>query len=197
MRTYTYIYRHVYKYIHTIFTRVHIHIYIYVQYFCGVDIWRSLIAIENVNAGKNVVSPNFVVYTSMYMYAYMNVSFLFLQCAAVYHWGRTHEQCVVIHCSVLQCVVVCCSTSLEDRSYERIVLQCVVMCCSALRCVAACCNALLEKRSNQRIQRPTSLLHVYIHMYIYQNICICTYLHNIHTYISIYIYMYTYVHICK
>jgi len=88
IHTYAYIYRHVYIYIHTIFARVHkytyIYIYIYIQYFCGIDNWRSLIAIENVNR-KNVVSPNFAVYTRIYMYVYIHVSFRVLQCAAVYH----------------------------------------------------------------------------------------------------------------
>ena len=44
-----------------------------------------------------------------------------------------------MHCSALQCVVVCCNVLQCDAVYCS-VLQCVVVHCSALQCVVVCCN---------------------------------------------------------
>ena len=45
------------------------------------------------------------------------------------------EMCVVVCCSVLQCVAVC-SCVLHRSHWLRCVLQCVAVCCSVLQCVA-------------------------------------------------------------
>ena len=51
-------------------------------------------------------------------------------------------------CSVLQCIVGCCSVMQECCSVLQCVavwgsaLQCVTVCCSALNCVAVCCSVL-------------------------------------------------------
>jgi len=57
-----------------------------------------------------------------------------------------------VHCSVLQCVAVCCSvlpcvwSILVPEGREPAmccsVLQCVAVCCSVLQCVAVCCSML-------------------------------------------------------
>jgi len=48
---------------------------------------------------------------------------------------------------MLQCVTMCCSVYLRQRSHKRLYihtphLQCVAVCCSMLQCAAACCNVL-------------------------------------------------------
>ena len=76
-------------------------------------------------------------------------------------------QCVVVRCSALQCVAVCCSVLVEESQPKRpranekwrvcgvcvviiepstgvccSVLQGVAVCCSVLQCVAVCCSVL-------------------------------------------------------
>ena len=51
-------------------------------------------------------------------------------------------QCVVVYCSVLQCVAVCRS---DMDVYSSYVLECstgVAVCCSLLQFVAVCCSVL-------------------------------------------------------
>jgi len=59
-------------------------------------------------------------------------------------------QCFAVFCSVLKCVLVCCSmfqfvAVVINVTYPpsvRIVLQCVAVCCSVVQCVAVCCSVL-------------------------------------------------------
>jgi len=68
--------------------------------------------------------------------------------------GRRFDECVggreratskvvllLLKCSVLQCVAVCCSVlQKEGRSTTLSDMQCDVVCCSVLQCVAVCCR---------------------------------------------------------
>jgi len=85
-----------------------------------------------------------------------------LQCVAAVRCCSALLQCVVVRCSVLQCVIaVCCSVLLQCVAVRCSVLQCAadmmshrdtmrhpawlqcvaVCCCSALlQCVAVCCR---------------------------------------------------------
>jgi len=71
---------------------------------------------------------------------------LVLQCVVVF---CSVMQCVAVDVSfkvlhVLQCVAVCCSVMqcvAVDVSFKvLLVLQCVAVCCSVLQCVAVCCS---------------------------------------------------------
>jgi len=61
-----------------------------------------------------------------------------------------NEASVVVWCSVLQCVKVCCRTHCRGVTVwchkaireMRPVLYCVAVCCSVLQCVAVRCNVL-------------------------------------------------------
>jgi len=65
---------------------------------------------------------------------------------------------VVLCCSVLQCVAVCCSVILDDASagYSEqnpccSVLQCVAMCGSVLQCVTLCCSVIWDDGYSEQI----------------------------------------------
>ena len=78
-----------------------------------------------------------------------------LQCAAVccsvwHQWGCQYKfskhkllQCVVVRCSVLQCVA---SIRMPVKKFQNqkcySMLQCAAACCSSLQCVALCCSVL-------------------------------------------------------
>jgi len=58
-------------------------------------------------------------------------------------------QCVVVYCSVLQCIAVLDPSGISRRSAFNMhvavccsVLRCVAVCCSVLQCVAVCCSVL-------------------------------------------------------
>ena len=48
-------------------------------------------------------------------------------------------QCVIVRCSVLQCIALCCA---HASLLCGAVLQCVAVSCSELECIAACCTVL-------------------------------------------------------
>ena len=53
--------------------------------------------------------------------------------------------CVVVRCSVLQCIAVCCEGSESKETLTFVIaheIQCVAVCCGVLQCVAVCCSEL-------------------------------------------------------
>jgi len=76
------------------------------------------------------------------------ILFLVLQCVqlklpcSALQMPRVHDVlfCVVVCCSVLQCVAVCCNAMQMTRVHDN--LLGVVVFCSVVQCVAVCCSAL-------------------------------------------------------
>ena len=91
-------------------------------------------------------------------------------------------QSVTKRCSVLQCVVACCSvlqSSFDSGHLSIRVMQCVAVCCSVLQRVAACCCVLQSSSDPGRLSIQVYWSNFFLLVFKFWNSsssCLCFFL---------------------